>query len=296
MNFLLSPSTTREDLRARTHRLGEVHHLVGVDPALLTRAVALYRELLTDRLNQTVISAPQKYRVLLVAERRLQDNLEAELEAMQDVTAEYLDVLSIPVPETGARWVDASQAEMATLARLPGVAAVMLFRFNADGRLTVEHSTAHDPKQAELLHHLELEDRLRQTVDDAPGATVEAWREGQLLTAASFTEDPRFASWRDVASLLGIRSMLAIPVPDASGHTGAGVCLFGRYPYQFESPLMRQFAQSVARRWVGVWRRTCLPGRRPCPRTWPATTGGGCSMAGLGCSFSRWSTFATVGL
>lgn len=259
LGFLLNPSTTQQDLRARAGRLGEVHHLVGVEGALLTRAMALYRELLTERLNQAAISARQRYRVLLVAERRLQDDLEGELQAMQGVTTSYLNALSRPLPATGTRWVDAAEAEMAGLAQLPGVAAVILLRFNADGRLTVEHSAAQDPVQAERLHQLPLEEGLRQTVGDTPGPTVEAWREGQTLTAASFADDPRFVLWRDMAQQFGVRSMLAIPIPDASGHTGAGVCVYGRYPYQFESPFMRQFAQSVARRWEDVWRRTALP-------------------------------------
>ncbi len=260
MIHLFQPSTTREQLRARAWQLGERHSLVGVDAALLSRSIALYRELLAERLNQTLMSARQRYRILLLAERRLQDNLEGELQAMQGVTAAYLDLVATPLPDSGTRWVDSLTAELANTGRLPGLAAAVLLRLNADGLLTVEHSTGEASDAAErLLQGLEAQQQLMQDVGEHPGATVAAWREGQILSVPSFQDDPRFSSWRGAATDLGVRSMLAIPVLDASGHMVAGLCLFGRHPNQFESQVMRQFAQSVALRWEELWQRSALP-------------------------------------
>ncbi len=257
---LFGPSTTREALLARASRLGERHSLVGVDAALLSRSIALYRELLAERLNQTLMSARERYRILLLAERRLQDNLEGELQAMQRVTAAYLDLVATPLPDIRTLWVDSLTTELSALGRLPGIAAVVLLRLNADGFLTVEHSAGEASDEAErLLQGFEAQQQLIRDVGERPGSTVAAWRDGQILSVPNFQDDPRFASWWGLAGELGARSMLAIPVLDASGHMVAGLCAFGRYPNQFESQVMRQFSQSVGLRWEELWRRSALP-------------------------------------
>ncbi len=261
MSFLFEPSLSRLALQSRALQLGEVHALVGVDTTMLSRAITLYRETLTSRLNQTLLSARQKYRLLLLAERRLQDYLEGELRAMQRVSSAYLDLLSVPLPDPRTRWVDGLRIELEAMGHLPGIAAVLLLRLNpADGLLTVEHSAGLEAEAAErMLQQPDTQRRLILDVGDRPGATVQAWRDGQIVSIASFGDAPQHAAWQDYAAQLGVRSMLAVPVLDASGHMAGGVCLFGQHPCQFESPAMRQFAQSVAQRWEDLWRRSALP-------------------------------------
>ncbi len=260
MDMLFQPSTTRVAIQSRAVRLGEIHALVGVDAAMLSRAMALYREGLTDHFNQTLLSAQQRYRLLLVAERRLQDYLEGELRSMQHISSAYLDALSVPLPESRTLWVDSLRSELEAMGNLPGMAAALLLRLNADGIFTVEHSAGPAAEKTELL--LQEPDAQAQLMQDAgasPGATVQAWRDGQIITVRNFSDDPRRSTWRDMARTVGVRSMLAVPVLDAEGHVAGGVCLFGQHPGQFESAAMHQFAQSVGQRWEELWRRAALP-------------------------------------
>ncbi len=261
MNFLLGPSLSRSGLRSRARELGEVHALVGVDTTMLSRAIALYRAALTNRLEQTLLSARQKYRLLLLAERRLQDYLEAELRAMQRVSSAYFDLLSAPLPDPHTRWVDGLRIELNAMGQLPGIAAALMLRLNpADGLLTIEHSAGPAAEAAErMLQQPDAQRELVRDVGDQPGATVQAWRDGQSISVASFGDSAQHIAWHGYAAQLGVRSMLAVPVLDPSGHMVGGVCLFGQQVCQFESPAMRQFAQSVAQRWAELWRRTALP-------------------------------------
>jgi len=260
MIFLFDPATTRDAIRARARELGEQHSLVGLDAALLSRSFALYRDLLTERLNRTLMSARQRYRLLLFTERRLMDHLEAELAAMQQVTGTYFDLLALPLPDGGTRWVDAFRAELDVLGALPGVQAVLLLRLTSEGFFTVEHGAGREAERAEaLLASPEAQRQLAADVGEAPGATVGAWREGQILTIGHYDSDVRVAPWWQAVRQIGGHSMLAIPVLDTLGHLAAGICVFGAYPGQFESQTMHQFAQSVELRWEELWRRSALP-------------------------------------
>ena len=255
MVFLLSPATTQEELQARARHLGEIHSVVGVDSGLFTRSVALYRELLAERLNQTLLSSRQRYRILLVVERRLQDDMNSELQGMHRVTTAYLDVLSRPLPDRATRWADASQTEIESLGQLPGMAIALLLRLDFDGQLTVERSAG---PVSEMAHRM-LQGSLAHSFGKLSGATLQALRKGQILSSARFVDDARFSTWSDGAHKMGIQSMLAIPVLDAEGHVVAGICLYGRYRNQFESPAMHQFAQAEVRRWEELWRKSALP-------------------------------------
>lgn len=253
LRFLFAPTTARADVAARAQRRGETHQLAGIDPVVLTRAVALYRSLVAERLKETGLSARARQRALLVVERRLQDQLEDDLHGMQAVVATYTGMLSAPLPHHGARWVDVAADECQTLARLPGIVGVLLLRLNADGLFTVEY------RAGQLADQLGDAVAAVQQPPSRPGVVADiasALSDDRTLSVADCMTDARFAPWSHLVRQLGMRSLLVLPVRDASGHAGLGICLLGRYPGQFEAPLMRGLAQSIAHRWEEIWRRS----------------------------------------
>jgi len=268
LSFLLHPATTRAAALDRAAQIGEQCALAGLDAAGLTWATALYREILTARLNRTLMSSRPRYRLLLLAERRLLDSMARELRAMQDVTAAYFDALAGPLSDGRGQWVDAVRGELEALGGLPGVVAVLVLRLRADGLVTVEHSAGPAGGAAEeLLRRPRARRQLERDSGERPGTSIAAWRGGEIVSVASYRDDPRFAGWRQEAESLGIRSMLSVPVLDDDGHFAAGICLFGRCENQFEPLAMRQFAKSVEKRWEELWRLASRPaGASPVPQ------------------------------
>ena len=251
LRLLFAPTAARAEVAARARQLGEIHQLAGIDPTLLMRAVALYRSVVAEHLRETLLSARTRYQVMLVVEKRLQDQMENDLQGMQSVIAAYAGMLSSPLPQPQARWVDVAGDECETIGRLPGVAAVLLLRLDPDGVFTIEHRAGQVADQ--------IGDALEQIHEGSStiaGDIVNALADDRTLTVANCMTDDRFAPWSHLIGQIDMRSLLALPVRDASGHAGLGLCILGRYPHQFESPLMREFAQSIAHRWEEVWQRS----------------------------------------
>ena len=254
LRFLFAPTTAQAEVAARARQLGEIHQLAGIDPALLMRAVALYRSLVADHLRETLLSARTRYQVMRVVEQRLQDHMENDLQGMQAVIAAYAGLLSSSLPHPQPRWVDVSRHECETLGRLPGVAGVLLLRLDPDGVFTVEHRAG---QVADQIGGAPIE----QIQQGSPPGTVvadiaKALLDDSTLTVADCMTDKRFAPWSHRIRRIGVRSLQVIPVRDGSGHAGLGLCILGRYPHQFESPLMHEFSQSMAHRWEDVWQRS----------------------------------------
>jgi diguanylate cyclase (GGDEF)-like protein/PAS domain S-box-containing protein len=257
LQFLLDPATSRDEIRQRARHLGLVHALTGVNGAWLSRAQSLYRRLLAEQLNHVALGARERLRTMFVADARLQEDVQVELEVQGTTTAAYLDLLAAPLPAPGARWVDVSEAALAELGALPGVPAVLLLRLRRDGVLAVERSAG---PRAQALAEL-LQTPGREAVLDArsprgQGASALAWRNLRIETSASLTQDPRYRGWFALAgapATQGLRSSLSVPLVDAAGQAVGVLAFFGEWPNQFESPVMRQFARGVKSRWEQLW-------------------------------------------
>ncbi len=257
LQFLLDPATSRDAIRQRARHLGLVHALTGVSGAWLSRAQGLYRRLLAEQLNQVALGARERLRTMFVADARLQEDVQVELEVEGATTAVYLDLLAAPLPTPGARWVDVSEAALAELAALPGVLAVLLLRLRPDGVLAVERSAgARALALAELLQTPGCEAVLDARSPRGQGASALAWRNLRIETSASLAQDPRYRGWFVLAgqpATQGLRSSLSVPLVDAAGQVVGVLACFGEWPNQFESPVMRQFARGVKSRWEQLW-------------------------------------------
>lgn len=257
---LLDPTMQRADITQRAARLGQVHALVGVDSALLVRSLALYRRLLSEHLNQVALLSRSRYRLLLVAECRLQDDIQAQLHAESGTIGSYFAALANPMPAPGALWADVSQAEMDALGQLPGVLDLAIFRPDAGGVFQLEAMAG---PQSEAFRVITLDPRYQPNLDERSplghALVSRAWRGKEVLSTPAYALDAQFSAWHAVLTPLGVRSALAIPILDAAGRPVAAVRLFGAYPNQFESPWMRQFAQGLQQRMNEIWQRCSTP-------------------------------------
>lgn len=258
--FLFAPGTTREEVTARARHLGQVHALVGLETASLVRAVAIYRELLTAHLNRATLTARSRYRLLIKGDRRMQDDMEAQLLARDATIRAYQAVLGRPMPGHGTLWADVASAEIAVLGVLPGVRTALLLRLDSGGALVVVQ--AGGPCAQDVLALLQ-EPGAQALIDpESPrGHTLSAvaWRTLQTQTTPAYTLDERYGFWHDSVAGLGLRSALAMPVLNQEGHAVAILTLHGAYPHQFESVWAQQFAQGLRRRWEELWRRCTTP-------------------------------------
>ncbi|MBN2692946.1 MAG: diguanylate cyclase, partial [Burkholderiaceae bacterium] len=115
--FLVAPDTSLALLAQRARRQGETHTLVGVSASLMAKAQALYRRLLSEHLNGILMPARDRYRVMLVVETRLQDDMQLEFELQDATIGNYIRSLSGELPQSGAAWVDVRRGEVAGLGR-----------------------------------------------------------------------------------------------------------------------------------------------------------------------------------
>ncbi len=252
-NFIQRLLTTDADaatIHAESLRLGKVHGLVGVTPAMLVQSVELFRHQFSQQLNQTLLPASQRYRLLEIVDSRLQNQLHGQLKAAAQVQSDYLEVISHPMPHQGTLWADAVNSELDLLGKLPGVQAVLLMRLMSNGVFVPENSRG--PKGeivANILQTPGKESVVDPTSPRGQGLSAVAWRTGNICSVAAYGHDPRYASWYSQAEDYRIRSTMSVPVRNPEGLTVAVISFFGAYPNQFESNAMRQFAQGLQHRW-----------------------------------------------
>ncbi len=257
LRFLVGPHTTREEVARRAQHIGKVHALSGVSGAWLSRAQSLYRQLLAHHLNHAPLPARERFRTLHIAEERLQEDIQSELDAETRATSAYLGVLATPLPAQGSLWADASEAGLAELSALPGMQAALVMRLTADGMFAVEGSAGPQARAiADLLQTPGCEPVLDEASPYGRALTAQAWRSLEIQSSASFMHDARYEAWHAwlaQAARFTIRSAVSVPVLNAAGQVVVVLSLYGAYPNQFESPLMQQFARGLQHRWGQIW-------------------------------------------
>lgn len=247
---ILSPDMQAEQISRDSHQLGYTHSLVGVTPVMLVQSVELFRRTFSEQLNLALLPIRQRYRLLEIVDRRLQDQLHAQLEAGAQVQSQYLESVSLPMPQHGTLWADAVSSELEQLGKLPGIQAVLLMRLMSNGIFVPENSRG--PMGERVANRLQLpgsEAVVDPTSVRGQGLTAVAWRSGRICSSASYGQDQRYATWHQQAGAVQIRATMSIPVRNQEGLAVAVISLFGAYPNQFESASMQQFAQGQQHRW-----------------------------------------------
>ena len=254
LRFLLSGDTTREMIIEMAQKTGRVHAMIGVNGAMITQSMALYRRLLADHLTHTFLTARDRYRLLLANEIRLQDDLQEELRAGIEVSGEYFSVLSAPLPPQGALWADIRRTEVALLGALPAIACVFLMRLNSNGTFIVEDSAGPKGQEgAAIMRNPQFEAVVDPDSPRGKGLIAYSWRSLSSQKISNYQKDSRVSHWRDVVRPLGIRSAVSIPIRNPDGTAVAILSLYGSYPNQFDTPWSVQFVRGLTQRWEKIW-------------------------------------------
>ena len=260
LSFLMAPGRTREEVIARAKRAGEIHALNGVDGAMLAQGMALYRRLLSERLSQTVLTARDRYRLILANEIRLQDDLQEELKAATETMSLFFASLSAPLPEPGALWTDVREKEISMVGALPGIRCAFLMRLDSQGTFIVESSAGAVGSEAARIMQ---DKRFAATADPndprGQGLIGHAWRSLEIQRTSNYHSDSRLRYWNEIVHPLGIRSGISIPIRSADGSPQAVLSLYGAYPNQFDFHWMLQFSRGLAQRWERLWTLSRAP-------------------------------------
>ncbi|MBN2856055.1 MAG: EAL domain-containing protein [Halothiobacillaceae bacterium] len=258
--FVVNAQTTREHILQQARRVGKVHALVGVGSVHLMQSLSLYRKLLTDFLNQSALSARDRYRLLMIAEARLEDDILAQAQEGGATIQSYFSQLTAPMPPQACFWIEAITTQIQPLSRCPGIQAVLLFRPNSEGAMTIECSAGDQaPAIATVLNTPGQEALLDAKAARGQGVSAEAWRTSSIQTSANIQTDNRYTHWRQPIKALHIQSVISIPILNTTGATIAVLTLYGAYPHQFESTWMQQFARNLQQRLNQIWLLCTIP-------------------------------------
>lgn len=252
LRFIFDVDTTKSMIMRRARHLGHVHTLVGLNFALLVNFMARYRRLLSEQINQLVLSSRERYRIMLICDARLQDDLQVEMQESDRIVDKYLQILSEPLPPEGTLWQDSARNELDTLCKLPGILSAEILRPDQQGIFQVEVSHFHVERISSRVTH-DAEGSQEAILPDSSHQKLiaEAWNSSSTQQTGSLSLS---GSWGPLPGE-GVRSMLAIPVLDTLGHTAFVLAIHGAYPNQFESGWMRQFTRGLQQRWGQLHQR-----------------------------------------
>ena len=260
---LLDPARSREELAQRSERVGVKQALMGIEPSLLVRPMAAFRQQVVEGLGAARIPAATRREILRIIEDRLQEDLQHELRGMSATVRAYQNVLIGHAVAAGALWRDALRDLIGPIGELPGIVACEVLRPNASNEFAVE--AASGPCAGEvsaILVDARYAARLDPGQSTGRGPIALAWRGAAIQRIASYARDPRVASWRTPMMALGVRSAVTLAVLDAQGKPSFVLAIYGAYPHQFESAWMQQTVKALQQHAGRVWQasRVALPG------------------------------------
>ncbi|WP_407275316.1 EAL domain-containing protein [Halothiobacillus sp. DCM-1] len=248
LRFLTDPATDRAALLARSEAVGQVHSLVGVNSALLIRSISLYRRLLIEHLGRTALSTRDRYRLMMVIESRVEDDLLAQAQAGSAVIQQYFGYLTRPLPPIGCLWNDALPQELAALHEIPGIRTVICLRRGDDAAPWVIEAS--QGSASDTVGHALLSP---QNPQNSSAVRYHSQFNAALTSGHPHTvRNERWTFSTDTGEE-AIHSALFLPIKDRQQLTAVVVGILGTHPHQFESVWAQQFARSSQLRLSQIW-------------------------------------------
>jgi diguanylate cyclase (GGDEF)-like protein/PAS domain S-box-containing protein len=269
LRALPATDLTEAEHRARAHRVGRIHGLIGLGQGRFLDAMRVFEWTLRQKIAGLRLTRDKRVHLAEVVTGRCMIEVEEQFEGYQAILVARQQCLTdLNTALTGkTTWADFLRFAVHRLNALDGVAAVATARPDEHGGFVYEHSTgAFDAYLTAMKAHEVL-----PVVSDlgAPagfGPFGRAWRSEAIETAASYFSDPRQAPWRQAAHEVGIRASAAVPIKDGAGRPVALLGLHGRYPGMFEPPPARMFLASLGALLSQARQRLSrVPGAAPLP-------------------------------
>ncbi len=249
LRFLVHPETSALAIVEAARHPGCAHALAGITGAWLNQTHQAFQELLQSHLEHMALTARERYRLLRAVTARIELDMSAQLNAMQEVYDAYSAHLA-QSPPGDLVWHDAIQSELDAVCQLPGIASCVLLRPNSEGVFIVEFSAGRAGH--ELAQILQQPDTRAEVHIESPtghGLVPQAWRSHALQFTDSYLADPRTSAWHASLAKLGVRSMAALPLAPARGSAFV-LAILGEYPHQFSPRWMRTFIESLRLRFI----------------------------------------------
>lgn len=257
--FVFDPATTRAAIQEGGEQVGRIHALSGIGGGRMMRENAFFNKLLVDCLEKAAVSPTDRYRLLLVAVLRLQEDLQSRLRGESRTTETYYQTFSAPLPPPSSRWEAVRQQELDALGALPGIQSVLLLRPDSEGTFFVEECAG--PEGETIAPFFQRPGyRVSLDTDRSKDRSIlsRVWRTQTSETISSLANNPDHP-WFRVNQKARIRSLIEIAISDASGRPVAVLGLGGAYPNQFGSSWMKHFAKTTAYRWSQLWSICAVP-------------------------------------
>ena len=264
MKLLMRSDLTRKQVLEACRRIGRAHALAGIDGVVLMRWMSVYQERLARQCNQLPIGPRQRYHLVQVLEHRLQDDLQAQMQAQTHVQDRYAAIIDQFLPERGSGWNDAIGLEVRLLSRLPGIRAAMILRPSRQDAFSIESSAGACARAvAQALRAAYANSEEAQIAPPDESLIMRAWHASEIRSVPRL--DQPLDNGHEIPALPetlvadGAQSAACIPILDEQRMPVAALLLMGHYANQFESRTMQHFMRNVQLRGNEIWQRSMRP-------------------------------------
>jgi diguanylate cyclase (GGDEF)-like protein len=244
---LLDPALSRAQHAEQARQLGRLHAALGVPAngvtatmSWLYQAIAMMSQQVPGRLSQRQI-------YLDIVLRRIEFDLESQQEAAellrQEIHARLRDLALSLRPLR--RRIDILDAVVAAITDWPFIAFGAVYGQDPDGAFIVEAES--DAHRAWFAKHPDQKIHGKRLTPASLHPVAEAWVSGEPVDIPLIDgQTDQGPAWAVTLGNAGIRSMLALPVLDATGRILSMIKLYGRLPNLFRTTHMRETGEALS--------------------------------------------------
>ncbi|NNN13010.1 MAG: EAL domain-containing protein, partial [Acidimicrobiaceae bacterium] len=180
------------------------------------------------------------------------EDVQAQLHAMQATSGAYVSLLQRPMPEVEGSWSEVESTELEELSTLPGILSAAIWRLGSDGRFQLSHVSGVIKDEVVPILECSGTDPDKFSTSWRCSILSKAWNAEQVSSIVSLDGALKTAVESGGPRELAIRSAVAVPIFNGQHRVESAIELLGAFPNQFESNTMRQFIQGIQRRWAEV--------------------------------------------
>ncbi|MGC9185644.1 MAG: bifunctional diguanylate cyclase/phosphodiesterase [Thiomonas sp.] len=220
---LTSPDLTENDHARVAQHIGALHAYLGVEPRALVQAASWYRQQLSAQVQRMAGRLVEKQLLDRVFAMRVERDLMMQTQGAQVLQNTIQSSIDALYPElmTCLNWFEALDKLMAALRAWPMLHSAAVLKQDATGQWLCEAST---------------EEKACASPKLSPTHPVVQALHGERVSLPTLKDDLREQQGE---TDLAVRSLVAVPLKDVSGHTLSVLELRGRIPNQFDTPWMR---------------------------------------------------------